>query len=201
MMNGRMCRVLLTAGLFFALAAVPAHAIPDWSFDLLPGDGVVAGPAGSVVGWGYAISNPDPINWLMLSSLNAGVFEHGSPLVLFDFPIVAPSSTVSVSYDGISGLGLYELTWDFGAPLGFVNSGEFLVSADWYDGDPLDAIAPGAFLEAAPDRTALYSATVVGEGPVSVPEPSTWLLLLSGLGGLVLWRRSRGIGGAFRMTG
>lgn len=158
-----------------------AYAISDWTLDLLPASGNVAGPAGSAVGWGYTITNLDSLNWLVLGGLTSDPFANGTPTLLFDFPIVAPGGTASVAYDGVT--GLMELLWDVGAPMGFVNSGLFTASADWYDGDPFGG---GNFLGAALDKNAAYSATVT-----VVPEPTTAVLLGLGLGGLALWRKGK----------
>jgi hypothetical protein len=134
------------------------------------------------VGWGYTITNADPTDWLMLTGLNSDGFLHGTALNIFDFPIVAPGSAVSQSYTGIS--GLFELTWDTAAPAGFTNSGTFVVSAEWYDGDPLGG---GAFLGWADELTAPYSATVT---TIVIPEPSSASLLLAGVSFLI-WRLLR----------
>ncbi len=168
-MKNRLPRIIILMGLLAVLAGSPAYAIPDWTFSTIPASGDISGPAGSTIGWGYTITNLDTTNWLVLGGLSADAFLNGTPNSLFDYPIVAPSSTVTVTYDGVN--GLYELTWDLGAPDGFVNSGTFIASADWYDGDPFGG---GNFVAAAPDRSALYSATVV-------PEPSALFLVGTGL--------------------
>lgn len=169
---------IFIAGLLLLLSISPAYAngILDWSFSVNPSVGAVEGPPGSTVGWGYTITNPDPLSWLSPSGISADIFSYGAPLVLFDFPTVAPAATISVGYTpGVT--GLYEITWDVTAPVGAVNSGTFILSADWYDGDPLSG---GSFIDLAPDQSASYSATVTA---AAVPEPST--LLLIGGGGLI----------------
>ncbi|HEY1239984.1 MAG TPA: hypothetical protein VGF16_05475 [Bryobacteraceae bacterium] len=164
--NKRLSRVA-QALVCLALIASPAAWADTFSFSALPAD--VAGPAGSTVGWGYTISNESTTSWLVLTALDAGVFDHGSPNSLFDFPNLAPGDTVSVSFDAVHSLGLYELTWDATAPIGFVNTGLFTLQGEWWDGDPL---AGGNFLSDAPDASAAYSATVTGSTSTSIPEPS-----------------------------
>ena len=109
----------------------------------------------------------------------------GTPRALFDFPIVAPGTTATVAFDALAGLGLYQLTWDPTAPAGFVNSGTFVLSAEWWSGDPT---AGGSFLAGADDQSAPYTATVTA---VAVPVPSTLLLTAGGLAALCLMRANR----------
>lgn len=172
-------KLILVVAMILLLGGQSAYAIPDWSFNLLPAGGNVSGPAGSTVGWGYEITNSDTDNWLSVWGLSADLFLNGSPMSLFDFPSLAPGASVTVPYDEVSGLGLYQLTWDITAPNGFANSGTFILSADWYDGDPLGG---GSWNGTAPDQNAAYTATVTS---AAVPEPATWLLLVSGLAGVV----------------
>lgn len=183
--------MLSVLGLGFLVwsSAAQAIPIPDWSFGLLPADGAISGAPGSTVGWGYTIVNPDPTNWLSLTGSSADVFLNATPdASVFDFPVLMPDSTLSVPYNGISGFFL--LTWDATAATGFVNSGTFVVSAEWYDGDPF---ANGQFVESAPDQSALYSATVTGGGPVPVPEPASLALLAIGIVGIAITRRRKTI--------
>jgi len=172
----------------FALFLTAGNAFADlYTFSTLPAGGSIQGPAGSTIGWGYSITNESTTDWLVTSNLAAGIFSDATPDASpFDFPIVAPLSTVSLPYDPSTDTGLFALTWDAGAPLGFVNSGLFTLSADWYNGDPF---AGGTFDQAAADETAAYSATV-GAAPVpSVPEVSSVLLLLTAVSLTALARR------------
>ena len=162
---------ILVVGLFFALTN-PASA--GVIFGLLPPDGSVSGAPGSLVGWGYALTNTDPSNWFMSTNLNSDSFSNGTPTLLFDFPILAPGGTVTEAFDSVNSIGLFELQWDVSAPAGFVNTGNFTLSGEWWDGDPLNG---GGFVATAPDIALAYSATVA-EGSSTAPEPASWWLCL-----------------------
>jgi hypothetical protein len=157
-----------------------------FTFDPIPASGDVAGLAGSTVGWGYSITNESATDWLLTINLVSDTFLDGTVNLLFDFPEVAPGATVAESFDPVDSIGLYELTWDPDAPTGFVNSGNFVLSAQWYDGDPFNG---GNYIADAPDTNAAYSATVSGSG---VPEPASFLLIVAGLavlGAIGIWPR------------
>ena len=63
--------------------------------------------------------------------------------------------------------GLFQLTWNGNAPVGFINSGTFILSSEYFATNPLTD--PSAIdLGTAPDATAGYSASVSG-----APEPAT----------------------------
>lgn len=168
------------------LSAVSAMAADIYTFNLLPGDGSIAGPPGSTIGWGYSIENQSSSLWLITAGLDSGTFEHGTPSLAFDFPDLAPGETVTVPFNAVTFAGLEQLTWDPSAPAGFVNSGRFVLDAQWWDGDPLGG---GNFVSNAPTATQFYSATVT-----AVPEPATiGVVALSVLLLLVI--------GAFRQRG
>lgn len=158
----------------------------SFTFTLTPLDGAVAGPPGSTVGWGYTITDPSPDNWLASTNFDSGLFQNGTPdASLFAFPILQPLQTLTVTYDPVNGTGLFRFSWDPNAPVGFVNTGLFTLSGEFYDDDPLNG---GQFLNFAEDQSATYSATVTSPAPV--PEPSTLLLSATGLAALLL-RRTR----------
>src|ERR1017187_10321049 len=135
---------ILVVGLFlFLLGSASADVI----FNLIPSDGNVLGAPGSIVGWGYSLENTDSANWFMSTNLNSASFSNGTPTLLFDFPIVAPGGTVTETFDSVNSIGLFELQWDVSAPAGFVNTGNFTLSGEWWHGDPLNG---GSFIAAAP---------------------------------------------------
>ena len=78
---------------------------------------------------GYSITNESTTDWLLTINLNSDAFLDGTANSLFDFPEVAPGTTVTDAFDPINSIGLYELTWDPDAPTGFTNSGNFVLSA------------------------------------------------------------------------
>jgi len=109
----------------------------------------------------------------------------------------ALASNAKEPHPSVNSVGLFELQWDQSAPAGFVNSGNFVLSGQWWDGDPLNG---GSFIAGAVDTAAAYSATV-SSPTTSTPEPSGALLLVSGVvlvlcGRLACRRRAGGVAGA-----
>jgi hypothetical protein len=178
----------IVAVLGSALCSVPALRADAVSFNLLPLSGNVSGPPGSLVGWGYSLTNDSTADWFMSTSLNADSFLNGTPTSLFDFPILGPGDTSPEPFDPVNNVGLYELQWDASAPAKFVNSGNFVLSGEWWNGDPLNG---GTFIADAPDISLPYSATVAGMR--ITPEPSSFLVLACGMGILLvlMFKRSR----------
>ena len=157
--------------LFFAVvllfAAVPAWAAETYTFSLLPGDGSITGGPGETVGWGYSIENQSSSFWLVTTGVAPDAFQFGTPNLIFDFPILAPGSTATAPFDAATPTGLLSFTWDASAPLGAVESGIFLLNAEWWDGDPFSG---GQLAFAASPLSQPYNATVV-------PEPGSGSLL------------------------
>ena len=155
-------RTLLLA---ICLSAIPAMADDIYTFTVPAADNV-SGPGGATLtGWGYSITNESSSLWLVTNGLVGGPFLNATPNLLFDFPGIAPGASVTVPYDPSTPAGLFEITWDANTPPGFVNSGTFNVTAQWWTGDPLHG---GTFFSTAPSESQPYSAVFT-----SVPEPST----------------------------
>jgi hypothetical protein len=114
----------------------------------------ISGEAGSTIGWGYSILNETGA-WLeVFDFFPDSAFANATPdASLFGFPILAPLASHTVAYDPAALLGLYQLTWDPGAPAGFTNSGQFVVSANFWDVDPLGEVLPAREMP-RPPRTA-----------------------------------------------
>ena len=174
-------RLATLAGLV-ALLGVPVAWAQNWAAATLPADGNIGGAAGQRIGWGYQINNPEAALWLVMTSVTADAFNQAAGEALFDLPVLAPGGAVSQSFAGTD--GLYALTWNAQAALGFVNSGVFELTAEWWNGDPL---AGGAFVVAAPTLKLDYSAIVT----TPVPEATPASMLLLGLASLAVARRLR----------
>jgi hypothetical protein len=157
----------------------------SFTFSTIPPSGSISGAAGSTVGWGYTVTNNSLVQWLVFNNIATDTaFTNGTPNGgVFDFPVVAPNTTITTNYDGTN--GLYEFTWNPGAPAGFSNSGNFVLSADWWSGDPFDDIAPGEFLETIPAFSVPYSVTVPAScNCTPVPEASSLQTLAFGITGI-----------------
>ncbi len=177
-------KYFFSAGVLLLLVA-PAARADSFTFSLLPPNGAISGPPGSTIGWGYSITNNSSVDFVEFSALSANGFLNGTPLAIFDFPIIAPNTTVTVPFDPLNVLGLYQLTWDPGAPIGFTNSGTFMLTGDFCT----DSACASMIANSDLTLSALYSATVTTPGNV-VPEPASILLVATGLLAFRRYRRA-----------
>jgi hypothetical protein len=191
MFGGTMQKQLLAIVLLSNAVMVSGASI---SFSLVPA-AEISGAPGSTIGWGFSVTNNSTLDFYEPTNLNAGAFSNGTAALLFDILglDLAPGANAIEQFDSNLGTGLYQLTWDPTAPLGFVNTGAFTLSGSFFEGDPNNG---GTFDTFAPDATASYSATVSGAS--AVPEPSSFaystlgLLAAAGVTGARLFRHKFG---------
>ncbi len=88
------------------------------------------------------------------------------------------------AYNSSLGTGLFELTWDSFLPSTVKNTGNFVLDAQWWNGDPL---TDGTYVSDADPILRAY--TAIGS-PAQVPEPSMIWLVGSALSAIA-WKRMR----------
>ncbi len=171
-----------TLFLAICLSTLPALAADIYSFSASPAEiGSGRGGLFTLTGWGYTLQNGSSSDWLVTTSLDASTFLYATPQTIFDFPDLAPGASVTVPYDPVTPAGLYQILWAGNAPAGFVNSGTFTLSAQWWSGNPTNG---GTLIGPAASASQPYTASLT-----AVPEPETKSivalpLLLLGVAGI-----------------
>lgn len=166
--------------LFGVVAAMTAAADP--MLTLLPGPDITGTP-GTTIGWGYEIAN-DSSSWLETTSLSAPGFPFGIPEAIFDYPVVAPDSSVTVDFSaGVTAqcstppCGIYEVVLPATIPATATIGGSFDVTTELFGTNPLTD--PNAVdLGAGPTIGSDFSATEI-PSTSAVPEPGTYLGLIA----------------------
>jgi hypothetical protein len=196
-----------------ACANVAASGLPagDSLFiQLDPSSGAVHGLLGATVGWGFTVTWTSTNDWISFtgSSLgsvapggnesNSSVLDvytdyigyQGGP-VDFSIPPSSPPVAWTETFDESSqqGIGAYQITSDPTA-VGAEDTGQITIDYDVTNGDPLllGSVDLGAGSYYGPS-----TAFIVTVDETSVPEPSSFGLLLSGAAalGVAVWRGRR----------
>ena len=192
-------RLLLLAGLLTPLLAQAAAVLT-----LLPATGSIQAMRGSVVGWGFTISNPDA-NFLAVTSANfckttvvAGITvcdQFPDPsfgvftdfIAQFNFIVAGPapeSPIVSQVFNQSLQTGIGSFAFAPAAPFGTF-SGQILLTYDLYSRSPNDPLFNPEVDVITNGNTLTANAAVS-----AIPEPGTILLVACGAAALVLRRRT-----------
>jgi hypothetical protein len=151
------------------------------SLTLIPTGGEVAGAPGTVVGWGFTLTDTVADEWVVLDDsyvgggLNSGLYGSYSDYVSSQFVVAGPSPESSPVAEpwvqGVSGTGEFDLFAI--VPPGTLITGTISVDYDLFSDDPNDPnFDPGADF--------IGSGTFKDTASILVtPEPASWLLLLS----------------------
>jgi hypothetical protein len=179
----------LSFGVAVFLLFMGATAYADSiTLSTLPASGAVSGTAGSTIGWGYTLTNNSATNFFVSESIDSSLFlsAKGTPdASIFDFPILAPLQTVSLAYDPLNLLGLFQFTWNTNVPVGTTETGNFMVFGQFCS-DPANSSTCGNVVHGSASFSANVTSPVAG-----IPEPSTFLFLSAGIAGLGLLRGYR----------
>ncbi len=193
----------LTCGSLMADSVLPSGDTLQIVFD--PVTGALDGVPGATVGWGFAITWTSNNNdWVSFTSSSIGgetnpsVLNqtHGASGPLQDYlgsqgfpagqdlglsPTFGPWTE---AYDPVNQLGIGSVQIAGSATPGSVDDGQIVFSFDIYNGDPLTDILGDIAPIATGDTLSVgYSVTVDS----ATPEPSSWVLLLGGIGFLLCW--------------
>jgi hypothetical protein len=176
------------------LIGAAGAGVASADLSLIP-SGAVTGAPGSTVGWGYDITNTTA-DWLETTNLTSPSFPFGVPNAVFDYPVIAPNSSVmelfslSTLNNACTSLpcGIFDITLPLTLPPDTTFSGDFTVSTELFSTDPLtdpNAIDMGT----GPDQTASFSLTEANS--VITPEPQYYGILLASTLALIAWRTRR----------
>jgi hypothetical protein len=131
-----------------------------------------SGTAGTTLGWGYTITN-NTADYYQPEALDLTPMANDTPNILFDFPTVAPGSSVSEVFNAVTGTGLVEIL--LGGAAGTVDTATLTMIGELF--------ADGALtqdLGAAPNVAAAITATTTGATGVPEGHPLPFMMLAFG---------------------
>lgn len=189
--------------LFLWLVVLSAWCVPALDatpvLTLNPVGGSISGAAGSTIGWGFTLSNPDNTYAVITSADFCGAVISSpcsTPLGVFNdfiaqynFTVVGPGDSISDVFSAVNytGIGSYTLNGDAAGTF----LGQLVLTYDLYSDGPGDGLL-------TTDQRLTATASVSAGNSTAVPEPAPLSLLLPGLAvvGLVYRRNQRRSNGA-----
>ena len=189
------------AAFLFAFAIAPSSQATV-VLSLVPSSGTLSGLAGSVIGWGFALTNTT--DFAVVTSSNFCFSASGvnsacvSPTlgaytdyIASNFVIVGPSPespTIIEAFDSGQITGIGQFTISNSSALGATDHGQIVLTYDLYSVDPLSAVFdPVADLISAGNYLSEPAAITIS----GAPEPDVRRLLASALGILIALRIAR----------
>jgi len=180
--------IVLAAVFTAALTSAYADTVP--TLNLLPS--IAGGKAGTVTGWGYDITNTDPIDFLVLNDstvsggLSTGTFGTYIDYIASNFIVIGPGlDTGPVNFSqGVAGIGEFDIVAF--VPPNLRIPGAINLDYSLFSQDPNNPnFDPGSLVA---------SGTVSASTAVQVvPEPGTGLLMAGASLALgLVWRGRRG---------
>jgi hypothetical protein len=177
-------KLLVMRNVILTLVAASSACLAN-SLTLIPSSGLIDGPPGQTVGWGYTLENTTG-SWLVPLGLSINSPAQGTVVDIFDYPTVAPDSTVTLDYlyfsPGGAGnsVGLMEYTIPLSLSPGATESGSVVLQYQLFDSNP--DTNPAAMPIGAPSSLPSLAYEVDVSAASSVPEPSYTVLLVIALG-------------------
>jgi hypothetical protein len=181
-------RKALLLVLLSALFCVGAAAAPI--LELIPSDGQIGGLAGSVVGWGFTLTNNT--DYVVVTSAD---FVTSSTLGTFtdfigpNFIVVGPppeSPVVSQLFDSVAKTGIGSFAISSTALVGDAAMGEIQLTYDLFSRSPND---PN--FDPATDTISVGNLLSQTASVTVVPEPASWLMIGTAGALAAFWRRRR----------
>jgi hypothetical protein len=172
-------------------ACVRADPVPVPTFALIPTDGVVNGPPGTVVGWGFNLTD-NSSDWVLLDSSSfsgSNLFGTYVDYLANNFYLAGPapeSATITQAWNRITTSGVGEFDINPTTQPGISITGNIVVHYTVFSVDPNDP-------NFDPNTDVVLSDATIS-GPVTIettPEPSPRILLLSAMLALLALRRWR----------
>lgn len=164
-----------------------------------PAGGALTGTPGTLLGWGFKITNESDTDWLQLTASDfspaPGWWTYTDFIASSDI-LLGPKVSLTQVFDAAGGTGTGSFLIDALANPGDAITGTIILTYDGYNGDPTQGGADQTLFS----ETAASPASVTVQAPTSTPEPSSAVLVGLALG-LLGYARTRPVSGRIATSG